>query len=605
MGVVMVAALVAASPSLGHGLEGTTGSGSTGTFVPEPTAESAATRPAATTAAEPLPQASPRANCGPGSQPETGIQGRVPANAPADGFRCNISQLSHEGTAGGFKVERFVDRAGHECAYYDTTLLFPTNLLPATLNTQLTGTAVLDMSDPAKPVRTATLQTPAMQSPHESLLLNQKRGLLAAVFGNPAFGPGVIDIYDVNEDCRHPALQSSLPVGVLGHESGFAPDGKTFYATSLGTGQVTAVDVTNPKLPVTLFVGNFSSHGLTISQDGNRAYLAASDGLLILDVSEIQARKPNPQAREVSFLTWSQVTIPQVALPVTIGGKPMLVEIDEFAANESGSTTANGPRVGAGRIIDISDEKAPKVISDFRLEVNQRENRAAIADDPGADFVVQGYAGHYCGVPQEVDPGIVACSFINSGLRVFDIRDPYKPKELAYFVAPPAFKAGSPVATPGEKGKSNYAMSKPSFVPERGEIWYSDGNTGFYALRVAKGVWPFPAGAPGPGTGVGPGGSGGGRRPRLALSVRPGTVRTGRTVRFAFRVRRGTSRGAPVRGAVVRFAGRAARTDARGRAFIIRRLGSPRPWGARATKPGFRRAGATVRAIRSGPGFTG
>jgi hypothetical protein len=440
--------------------------------------------------------ATPRAQCGPGSQPEPGMQGRVPAGAPADGYRCNTTQLSHEGTAGGYKVERYVDAKGHECAYYDTTLLFPTNAAPATLDAQLTGTAVLDMADPSHPVRTATLETPAMQSPHESLLLNQKRGLLAAVLGNPAFGPGVIDLYDVSQDCRAPVLQSSLPVGVFGHESGFTLDGNTFYATSLGTGTVTAVDVTDPKLPRPLWSGQVSSHGLTLSDDGNRAYLAASGGLRILDTSEIQARKPNPQPHEISRLSWPEVTIPQVALPVTIGGKKMLMEVDEFSANPDGSTTSNGSRVGAARIIDISDEKAPKVVSNIRLDVNQPENRAAIAGDPGAMSPVQGYAAHYCSVPREVEPGIVACSFIASGLRVFDIRDPAKPKEIAYFVAPPANMGGS--QAPLEK--SDYAMSKASFVPERGEIWYSDGNSGFYALRVAKGVWPFQAaaGAPSP-----------------------------------------------------------------------------------------------------------
>jgi len=590
--MAMGCGLATAAPAPGHEPGGGT---STAAFLEQRlgVTEDAPSRTATAAGAAVQPPATPRAECGPGSQPETGIQGRVPASAPADGFRCNITQVGREGVAGGYKVERFVDRAGHECAYYDTSLLFPTNALEASLSLQPTGTAVLDMSDPSKPVRTATLLTPAMQSPHESLLLNQKRGLLAAVFGNPAFGPGVIDIYDLNKDCRQPELQSSLPVGVLGHESGFTLDGNTFWATSLGTGTVTAVDVTNPKLPVPLYAGEHSSHGLTLRADGNRAYLAADDGLLILDTSEIQARKPNPQVREVSTLTWDQVTISQVALPVTIGGKPMLVEVDEFAATESGSTTANGPRVGAARIIDISDEKSPKVISDIRLEVHQRANRAAIADDPGADFVVQGYAGHYCSVPQEVNPGIVACSFINSGLRVFDIRDPFKPKEIAYFVAPPTPNAGG-------MDPSNYAMSKPSFVPERGEIWYSDGNSGFYAVRVAKGVWPFrPAGRPDPGPGPG------GNPARLSLSVRPGTVRTGDRTRFAFRVRRGSARGAAVPGALVRFAGRTARADSRGRAFIVRRLGTPRPWRATATKRGFRRASASVRAIRADPVSTG
>ena len=46
--------------------------------------------------------------------------------------------------------------------------------------------------------------------------------------GNPVFYPGIVDIYDVTADCRHPVLKSSLPVGVLGHEGGFAPDGNTF-----------------------------------------------------------------------------------------------------------------------------------------------------------------------------------------------------------------------------------------------------------------------------------------------------------------------------------------------------------------------------------------
>ena len=39
--------------------------------------------------------------------------------------------------------------------------------------------------------------------------------------------------------------------------------------------------------------------------------------MLILDTSEIQARKPNPQAREVSRLTWKAASIPQNAIPFT------------------------------------------------------------------------------------------------------------------------------------------------------------------------------------------------------------------------------------------------------------------------------------------------
>jgi hypothetical protein len=120
--------------------------------------------------------------------------------------------------------------------------------------------------------------------------------------------------------------------------------------------------------------------------------------------------------------------------------------------------------------------------------VHEPENRAQIAGDPGAQSFLQGYAGHYCAVPQREEPGIVACSFIVSGLRVFDIRDAERPKEIGYFTTP-----AGPTRNPGPA--SNFAMSAPAFDPESGEIWYADGNTGFYALRMAEGVWPFPRGA--------------------------------------------------------------------------------------------------------------
>ena len=45
-----------------------------------------------------------------------------------------------------------------------------------------------------------------------------------------------------------------------------------------------------------------------------------------------------------------------------------------------------------------------KVVSNIRLAVHQKENRAAIGGDPGAQSIVQGYAGHYCNVPRRQDP---------------------------------------------------------------------------------------------------------------------------------------------------------------------------------------------------------
>lgn len=436
--------------------------------------------------------ATPKAECGPGSRPETGLQGRISreeheSGRAAEGYTCNAELVGSYtspnpiGTVGGFKVERYVDSQGRECAYYDTTLLYPTNILDADA-----GVNVLDMSDPTQPVLSARLITPAMLSPHESLVLSQQAGVLAAVMGNPAFYPGIVDVYDLSEDCRNPTLRATAPVGFLGHESGLAPDGRTFYSASPGTPTLTAVDISNPLLPIPVWSGNYSSHGLSISDDGNRAYLASGNGagVLILDVSEIQSRQPNPQVREIASLSWDNQTIPQNAIPFTRDGRPYLLEIDEYSSNGGGGgVAAHGSVVGAGRIIDISDETAPFIVSNLRLEVHEPDNRELIADDPGARLPIQGYAGHYCNIPTRVNPDIAACSMIVSGLRVFDIRDPANPREIAYFNAPV-----NPRITPIFEA-SNWAMSSPSFVPERKEIWYSDGYGGFYVVRLTNGVW--------------------------------------------------------------------------------------------------------------------
>lgn len=480
---------------------------------------------------EPPLEATPRAQCGPGSRPEPGIQGRVPAGAAHGGLQCNVTLVGRQGHSGGFKVLRYVDEQGRECAYYDTALLFPFNALK--LAGDSLGVAVLDMSDPTHPKQTDTLTQLPMLSPHESLTLNPKRGLIAAVLGNPSTYPGLVSIYDASKDCRHPVLQSTSLVARFGHESGFTEDGKTFYATGTAVEAITAIDVTDPKAPHAIWHGNITSHGMSLSDDGNRAYLADPGGqLVILDTSEIQARKANPQAREVARLTWRAASIPQNAIPFTRDGKPYILEFDEYTAGTTSEGDADD--VGAGRIIDISDERRPRVISNLRLQVNQHDDHKAARNDPGAASPVQGYAAHYCNVPTRKDPTVVACSFIASGLRIFDISDLAKPREIAYFVAPTKAVAETFAQ------ESSFAMSQPAFVPERREVWYSDGASGFYAVRVDPSVWPGPAA----------GGSGGPVTRRTCVVLVGARVPKGARVRSV----RATAGGRPTR--VVRRGGK-------------------------------------------------
>jgi hypothetical protein len=450
---------------------------------------------------EELPAPVPRADCGPGSRPETAAQGRVPqadydSGRAARGYLCNTRQVAHEGSSGGFKVLRYRDDRGHVCAFYDSTLIFPRDVL--TNGITGTGTVVLDMSDPAHPVRTAVLQTPAMVSPHESLLVNQRRGLLAGVLGTAATYPGVLDVYDVRSDCRHPQLLSTTPSGLLGHESGWTRDGRTFWSAGTSGPSLVAIDLTDPTLPKPVFTQvGVNYHGIRLSPDGRTLYAAnigspgptgiAGGGLRIVDVSQVQERVPDPAVHTLSDLTWPQRSIPQVAQPFTRDGHRYVLEVDEFVDlfTLQGLSDPRSSPVGAARIIDVDDPTDPHVVSDLRLEVHQPAARQGEEyDDPGASFPAQGYAGHYCSVPRAKDPRLAACSMILSGLRVFDIRDLSHPREVAYFNQPlmPGRKVSVPEAVGG------YAMSQPAWDVARRSIWYSDANSGLYVVRLTNGV---------------------------------------------------------------------------------------------------------------------
>jgi len=448
-----------------------------------------------------FPSAVPKATCGPGARPETSIQGRVPSEDYRNGrlekgYRCNTYAVAHQGVTGGFKVQRYTDSNGNTCAYYDSTAAFPKDILAGLAGPGL-GVVVLDMNDPSRPRRTANLVTPAMLSPHESMLVNQRRGILAAVMGSPATQVGIVEMYDVRTDCRHPKLLSSTPAGILGHESGWAPDGRTFWVTG-AVGNLVAIDATDPTKPKQVFTKfGVIYHGLRLSADGRTMYVAeigaptstqfSSGGLKILDVSEVQDRKPDPEVTVLSSLSWREHSIPQAAEPFTRNGHHFLLEADEYANFNVTNPDLNQPDapVGAARIINVDDPRHPRVVSDNRLQVHQPWNRRGEQrKDPGAIIPVQGYSAHYCSVPYRDNPRIAACSMNLSGLRLFDIRDLAHPKEVGYFnrpVQPPANPL-NPVAVGG------YAMSQNTWDVERRSVWYTDVNSGFHVVRLTNGI---------------------------------------------------------------------------------------------------------------------
>jgi hypothetical protein len=418
------------------------------------------------------PAATPPARCDSGSRPETGMQGEVPeadvaSGRAAQGYYCNAVVVSHIASGGGYRVERYRDTKGHVCAYYDAGVQL--------VHPLLVGVRAVDMTDSAHPKVTAQLNTPGMRFAHEGLRLNQPRGLLVAASG--PYQPGTFDVYSVKEDCRAPELLSSTQLGVFGHETAFAADGRTVWISS-DSGRLVAIDVSDPRAPVVLAAPmGLAPHGLSLSDDGRTLFMAKGvekAGMTIVDVSDVQLRRPSPQVRVLSSLTWPEQSIPQNATPFTSGGHRYVLETDEFGGGSAQTVdVTGGDPVGAARIIDVENLRKPRVISHLRLAVNNRRDGT--------------YTTHYCTLPSRVDPAIVACGFLGSGLRVFDIRDVRRPKEVAYANAT---DLGPGVALLPKLQASltiSDVYSAPAYDPDRREIWFSDAARGFIAVRLTQG----------------------------------------------------------------------------------------------------------------------
>lgn len=469
------------------------------------------------------------AECGPGSQPETGLQGQVPRGDRDSGrnqqaYSCNLALVGQYQGQGS----SVVSASSGDCAYLSSgpaaALLSPTP-----------GMQVVDVSDPTQPEFVGSYASPGMLlGTWESLKVNEERGLVAGVAVGALSAPAFFDVYDISEDCTQPVHRNGLlgtsleiPVNVLGHEGNWSPDGRTYWSTGTIAGSITAIDVENPDQPRLLYTGlrGFpANHGVEFNADGTRMYLATClpGGVTILDVSAIQNRDPIPQIQRVSEITWNPRSCGQHALPVFFDGVPHLIAADEFASE-------------GVRIIDIADESNPVVIQHLQLEIQQPENVALRVDDTARNGAFS-YEAHYCSVDRSDNPTALACGYFNSGIRVFDIRNPRQPREIAYFNPPaqpqqaaelygslhaygggvlpmvsdqnasntdpanlgpyvfryvtaiPELLAQGPNAIHGEMS-ADWCSSPPRFVGE--QLWVSCMDNGFLVLEFRNGVYPL------------------------------------------------------------------------------------------------------------------
>ena len=411
-----------------------------------------------------------KATCGPGDHTESGLQGETTLRERVSGdsitaYNCNlelVGQFRGEGFEGAFSQDG--PAYFGDCAYISTDRVTELQRHP--------GTLVIDASDPEHPERTAVLDdTPAALAPHETPVVSEERALLAFAEND---GENVA-VYDVS-DCADPVLVGQTDLeGSLGHMAAFSPDGMTYWVTqnnpNRAAGLTYVVDLTDPSNPVMLptveipEVGVFHSVLLNppdFPEPGTKGGIwmyggqnppgdsGLPDLMAIVDVSDYQFRRPNPEARVVSTVLMDPGT-PEPPVPMMINGHPFIFALDESGGAGGWGSWAAACEAGASSfgyplLVDVSDHNNPKVAAKLWLEVYdpancERLRQTTPPDIPGtapgtnlpAASGTTNYSIERCVPNDPLDAKIMACSGQNLALRVWDIRDPFHPREVAYW----------------------------------------------------------------------------------------------------------------------------------------------------------------------------
>jgi hypothetical protein len=159
---------------------------------------------------------------------------------------------------------------------------------------------------------------------------------------------------------------------------------------------------------------HFHVHGAI--PHGDRSYVALVDaGMAILDISDIS--KP----KTISRIDWSPPYGGYAHTTLPLPGRKLVVAVDESVKYDC--------QEGEKRVwlIDIREERNPVIVSSCPV--------------PEGDFCKRGlrFGPHNV---HENRPGsfqsenLIFITYYNAGLRVFDIRNKFRPEEVGFFIPP-------------------------------------------------------------------------------------------------------------------------------------------------------------------------
>ncbi len=312
------------------------------------------------------------------------------------------------------------------------------------------GFFIWDIKDPANPKKLGHWKTGTHLGCHRCYYEGGR--YVHAAAGAPGFDSRIYRIVDIADPAN--------PVEV----------GRWWVPEQFAHGRVqTEQELTSGNAPYT---HNFDDaydyclHEVNLKDD--HAYVAAfNKGFFgILDISDVT--QPKMVSKIEVSPPFGNMIAGHTALPLT--QRDLMLVATE--AVQDGSLELCG-------IVDISDERNPKIISTFPIPEAPPEYPYKDFRSSGGVFGPHNFHHSFGGQPYLDDNNDrVYLSYNCAGVRVYDISNEYLPKEIAYYVpADPIKRLG-----PRPKGKLTTSI-QDVLVDKRGYIYISDFNDGIKILR--------------------------------------------------------------------------------------------------------------------------
>lgn len=233
-------------------------------------------------------------------------------------------------------------------------------------------------------------------------------------------------------------------------------------------------------------------HGPPFVRDGYAYCGYCGEGLVVLDVKDFtRPRLVGHLPFQPTFSSYYAGAQTHTVLPLP--GRDYVVVTNEgerymwFVPNND--PEINGKKIGNRvqalnnlHMVDVSDPTMPTLIAEFPYpEVPE--------DFPYKNFQQIGlgvngpFGPHNLHEPMPGKPWLeqrgdrVYCCYFHAGLRVYDVSDPFIPKEIAYFIPPNPSRS---TFMPGP----NIACTEDLIVDDRGYIYIDNNNDGMYILKM-------------------------------------------------------------------------------------------------------------------------